>query len=248
MQEYVRYPLVMKHPSHRPAVIRHTVSMSNGGPELAQAFAARGVVGQGPAQPAPEMYPDVIVRSEDDEAYYVSRGYQPAGGADPAGARTVQAAPLPANYQPHEWPKVVDGRVVGDPSAPTGNPNEYPKYLPALDKIALNADHEAMLRAEAAEKEAAAKEAEIDDEIARVRDEDRETREWSKIVPADTDRGLARRSAEKKPRKTYEPNPERLELLRMARDLGLKPFNGWSIEKLRKIVEEATAPKAEAAA
>ncbi|HEV2100237.1 MAG TPA: hypothetical protein VGR45_15110 [Stellaceae bacterium] len=242
MQEYVRYPLVMKHPSHRPAVIRHTVAATNLSPEAAQQFQNR-VGAEQPQQGAgsAELYPDVIVKSEDDEAYYVSRGYVPAGGADPAGARTIQAAPLPANYRPHQWPRAVGDQVVGDPNAPTGDPNEYPKYIAALDAIALNACHEATLRAAAAE-------AEVDAEIERVRDEDKETREWERVVDPKAARSLALRSVERKPRKVAATNPERTELLRMARDLGLKPFNGWSIEKLRAMVEAATAPKAEDAA
>ena len=145
MQTYQRYPLAMRHPSRRQATIRHDVQMANGGPALAQAFAAHGLASTAsPGRPAPDMYPDIVVNSENEEQYQAAQGYVPVGNPSPEGFATIQAAPRPPGYQGGEWPKMIDGKVVGDPNIKPPS-NEYPKYLPALDMIADSAEHEEAL-------------------------------------------------------------------------------------------------------
>jgi len=145
MQTYQRYPMAMRHPSRRQATIRHDVQFANGGPALAQAFAQHGLVSTAaPGAPMPDMYPDIVVNNENEEQYQAAQGYAPVGNPSPEGFATILAAPRPPGYQGGEWPRVVDGKVVGDPNVKLPS-NDYPKYLPSIDAIAQDEDHECAL-------------------------------------------------------------------------------------------------------
>jgi hypothetical protein len=219
MQEYHHYPLAMRHPSRQMATPRHRVDMTGVSPELAQSL--RVAPGASQTEGRPDMYPDVIVQTADEEAYYVSRGYAPAGGANPAGARTIQAAPLPANYRADEWPRTVGGKIVTDPNAKPAT-NEYPKHIQWCDTIVYNEDEERALMASKGN-------------VVSLADVE--------TLPKEP---VPRRRGEAKPRKVYgPPSAEKRELIRMARDLGLKFWPGYPVERLRKMIEEATAPAAE---
>jgi len=117
--EFERYPMWMKHPNHRPAVISDDYE---GG-------ANRGAQYRHHAKPGvPEQFPAVMVNNPDQESYYAARGYVAQGG-DAKSFERAQIAPLPKSYRHHEYPRIVNGLVEQDPNAPEPETNEYPKWV-----------------------------------------------------------------------------------------------------------------------
>jgi len=117
--EYERYPLVLRHPAYKPAR------------KIADAVAAHppeSYFAQ-PEQWEAEKYPQVTVMTPDQEEYYTSKGYAPAGMPNAAAFQTAFASPHVAGRTTSEWPKMVNGVMMQDPNAPVPGPAEYPKYL-----------------------------------------------------------------------------------------------------------------------
>lgn len=111
MSESQRYPLMLHHPNEQPAVISDDQ--------------ARGPMNVGySAKPGQSrMFPPVTVDNADQEAYHVSRGYEPGPSAMPAAV-----AALPENYSYQQYPVMVDGVLVQDPTfVPVDN--QYPKWV-----------------------------------------------------------------------------------------------------------------------
>ena len=97
---YERYPLLMVHPAHLPASIGTPKLDSSGRPVAWEGGTA-------------ERYPPIQVQSPDDEEFYKSRGYEPAGKGDPAAWSRAHANPINIDsYKPVEYPKWVIDREV----------------------------------------------------------------------------------------------------------------------------------------
>lgn len=96
------YPLTMAHPAYQASK-----SVPVPGTER---FAPDGVtIIASDWQGSPEKFPPVTAVNADDEEFYISQGYARAGQSDPAAYATALAAPLPALYEPEEYPKWIDG-------------------------------------------------------------------------------------------------------------------------------------------
>src|SRR6185437_940174 len=117
--DFERYPMWMKHPNHRPAVISDDYAEGHN----------RGAQFKHHAKPGtPEQFPAVMVNNPDQEGYYAARGYVAQGGDKKAFDRS-QIAPIPKGYRHNEYPRIVNGLVEQDPNAPEPETNEYPKYV-----------------------------------------------------------------------------------------------------------------------
>lgn len=93
--EFQQYPLAMKHPQHRPAVLSQDKVNRDG----TISKASPGM---------PESYPDVFVNNKDQELLYASKGYMPNGVSDPkAYMSSVLGADTPFSYDHVEYPKWV---------------------------------------------------------------------------------------------------------------------------------------------
>ena len=117
--DFERYPMWMKHPNHRPAVISDDYAEGHN----------RGAQFKHHAKPGtPEQFPAVMVNNPDQEGYYAARGYVAQGGDKKAFDRS-QIAPIPKGYRHREYPRIVNGLVEQDPNAPEPETNEYPKWV-----------------------------------------------------------------------------------------------------------------------
>src|SRR6185312_8995165 len=117
--DFERYPMWMKHPHHRPAVVSDDY----------EAGANRGAQFKHHAKPGvPEQFPAVMVNNPDQEGYYAAKGYVAQGG-DPKAFERAQIAPIPQGYRHQEYPRIVNGLVQQDPNAPEPETNEYPKWV-----------------------------------------------------------------------------------------------------------------------
>lgn len=99
--DHKEYPKHMKHPQFQPG---------KPGPEVKSPHGFTYHVGGTPIR-----FPDVLVRTPDDEEYHKSLGYEVIGKSDPAAfARAVGAGQIPDQtaYQPLEYPKWVLGKLV----------------------------------------------------------------------------------------------------------------------------------------
>lgn len=93
-EDYQTYPLTMVHPGYTP-------------PKMVKDGIDTRTV-------SPERLAPVTVVNEDDQAYYEAQGYKPAGKIDPSAWVRAQANPPPPDYEPAEYPKWVNGRLVQD--------------------------------------------------------------------------------------------------------------------------------------
>lgn len=110
--EYEKYPMIMTHSGHKLA--RKISDAILGGP---------GAPNNGfgmPEQWEPERFPQISVTNADDEQYYAAKGYKPAGQPNAAAFSTAHASPHVPGRTHSEWPKMIDGKLVQDPNAPSG--------------------------------------------------------------------------------------------------------------------------------
>lgn len=121
--ERIEYPLMMTHPDHVDAV-----------PASTQIIAVDGQFQVLPVPEIKERYPHVFVDDKAHEAMWEKKGYRRVGVFDPGAYERATVAPGPAGG---EWPKMVNGVLCEDPSAPLPPSNEYPKcvYPPGCDPM-----------------------------------------------------------------------------------------------------------------
>ncbi len=142
--QYQRYPMVMKHPGERPAVISQWVW---------DPVPAGGVPTTGrhvPEHGEPARFQPVTVNNADDEEYHAAQGYRPLGGDAQAFTQQVNDNIVnrkPPGYAFSEYPKWVDGVLVQDPGKPQTNFQEYPKWVG--DVLVTSAAQEAAMKLKA---------------------------------------------------------------------------------------------------
>lgn len=108
------YPKVMRHPDYAPAVIE-----KEDGPE-------KGLFRAGGRQISPARYPEITVRTKEDEQKEAARGYRPAGG-----------------YDPEEYERtILEGSVNT-----AGRGAAYPKWKYSPTEMPVIAQHEGEERA-----------------------------------------------------------------------------------------------------
>lgn len=115
--QYQRYPMVMRHPGERAAVI------SQWDEKLKRHVPEHG---------EPAKFQPVTVHNADDEEYHAAQGYRPTGGDAQTFTQQVNdniVNPKPAGYAFNEYPKWVDGVLVQDPAKPVTTFQEYPKWV-----------------------------------------------------------------------------------------------------------------------
>lgn len=127
MTAYQEYPMWLHHPSARAAVVSD--AYANGPPPI----------GYQPPPGKPAQLPPVLVNDQNQEEYYLAKGYQ-RGKVTPRAVEEVRVAPTPSGYEHRDWPRMVDGRLEHDPSQPVEKPGEYPKYvrIAGLEKLVTN--------------------------------------------------------------------------------------------------------------
>lgn len=91
--------------------------------------------------------PDKLVGDEDEMTAAQALGYAPAGTPNRVAFEREHASPFVAGRVTSEYPKMVDGQVVDDPSHYDGR-EEYPKWVG--DKLVHDADEERALLGPAA--------------------------------------------------------------------------------------------------
>lgn len=116
MSSYDEYPLVMIHPAAQVAVITPIHTTSHG----------REVIDY---TSTPARLPPVTVYTADQEAQYEAKGYRRGGVADANAFQASFAAPYKPGDGPSEWPKMVDGKLMQDPSGARPGPVEWPKWV-----------------------------------------------------------------------------------------------------------------------
>lgn len=117
--QHQEYPRWLHHPGEQPAILSDDYA---GGqrPPMSGYQAPGG---------RPRMFPPVMVNNEDQEAYYVSRGYEPGQSTKAAFIAAQEAAQLPSGYRQQDYPMMVDGRLVQDPGLPPPVDTNYPKWV-----------------------------------------------------------------------------------------------------------------------
>jgi len=142
--QYQRYPMVMKHPGERPAVISQWVwdtAPPGGVPTTGRHVPEHG---------EPARFQPVTVHNADDEEYHAAQGYRAPGGDPQAFVQQVNDNIVnrkPSGYAFSEYPKWVDGVLVQDPGKPQTNFQEYPKWVG--DVLVTSAAQEAAMKVKA---------------------------------------------------------------------------------------------------
>lgn len=114
---YQRYPMDMVHPNARQG---RAIAVTEPDPVTGRVVTDY--------HGTPDLFPPVTVHNEDQEEEYFAKGYRPAGSPDGAAYADQKASRAPEGYSPSEFPKMVDGKLVGAP--PGGyHPLEYPKWI-----------------------------------------------------------------------------------------------------------------------
>ena len=118
MPTHQEYPLVMVHPAMKAPEITPVITPD---PTRPGSFLTnyRSTAGQ---------LPPVTVNNADQEAQYEAKGYKRGGLSDANAFQASFAAPYRPGDGPSEWPKMVNGKLMQDPSIPTGA-QEYPKWM-----------------------------------------------------------------------------------------------------------------------
>ena len=126
MPTHQEYPLVMVHPAMKAPEITPIITPD---PTRPGAFLTnyRSTAGQ--------LAP-VTVYNADQEAQYEAKGYKRGGASDANAFQASFAAPYRPGAELSEWPKMIDGKLVQDPSIARG-PVEYPKWVGPDDKRVL---------------------------------------------------------------------------------------------------------------
>src|SRR3984957_18868557 len=118
MPTHQEYPLVMVHPAMQAPVITPVIT-----PDPTRPGSFLTNYRSTPGQLAP-----VTVNNADQEAQYEAKGYKRGGISDANAFQASFAAPYRPGADGSEWPKMVDGKLVQDPSLAKG-PQEYPKWM-----------------------------------------------------------------------------------------------------------------------
>lgn len=111
------YPLMMNHPKYKPGVPMMAATLNGANQVITPEIPAI----------APE-FPPMIVNNEDEESAAAEKGYARPGRSDPDAAHAAISSPYDPTRVKSEYPKMVDGRMVEDPSTPSGV-QEYPKWV-----------------------------------------------------------------------------------------------------------------------
>lgn len=117
--EYAEYPLMMRHPEHVDAVPDEMAAEKDDKGQV-RTFVIKGT---------PARMPDVQVSTADDEAAWGKKGYRRMGVADPVAVEQARCSPHVPGRVTNEYPKMVDGVLVQDPSLSASGPVEFPKWL-----------------------------------------------------------------------------------------------------------------------
>lgn len=65
---------------------------------------------------APEGQEDAMAKTDAEEKSLIERGFKRAGAGDAEAVQRAHAAPYDPAFVSHEWPKMVDGKLIEDPS------------------------------------------------------------------------------------------------------------------------------------
>ena len=208
---YQRYPLQMRHPSFRPAV-------------MSDSDARTGEHGQA------AMWPPVVVNNEDQEEYYISRGYT---APDHAGAReaflTERSARRPNGFREREYPRWENGRLIPDPDAEIDD-KTWPMWVkpPKGERRIVKdpTEYAAVMGhpygEEAGEEPVAVASAPAGVDAAELA----EFRAWKAA------------QAERRAKETADG--ERAELIAMADEFGIAIDKRWSTKRIKDTLEKAT--------
>ncbi len=205
MPEYIRYPLWMHHPHEQAAILSDDYGSQHG---------TRPPLGYGAPPGRARRFPPVMAKNADQEAYHAAQGYEPGESSKEA----FERAPPPLGLQQQEYPKIVNGLVVQDPSAPPPVDTQYPKWVDLPDgsqKLVNNVAEERALIGEPPEPEWTEAEREFLDALNEAqREQDTAGTEG--------------------------------DLLPLALSLGIKADKRWGDRRLREAIDEiekATAPQ-----
>lgn len=92
MSSFKQYPMAMKHPGHKPAVISQD--------QIVNGRYVKSAAG------SPEKFPPVFVNNEDQEQQYAALGYVPNGVSDPeAYRRAMTGNDEPVNHKHRDYPR-----------------------------------------------------------------------------------------------------------------------------------------------
>lgn len=137
MAQYQPYPKFLYHPNAQPAVVSDDLHWTGSG---------LPPIGWSATPGRAASFPPVQVNNEDQEAYYVSRGYNPGSAGDLKAWESAVVAPKPPGFVQRQYPYFDDrGRIVEDPHKPEPPDPNYPKWIDMPDGtqvIARNAAHE----------------------------------------------------------------------------------------------------------
>jgi hypothetical protein len=155
-----KFPMVMRHPAERPAVVSNDRQVGPDGREV--------WVNSPPG--APIMYGPVTVLNEHQEELHQSKGYR--GHGDPAAIERHERAPTPPGYVYAEYPRLLeDGSIDEGPDAPAPPDNFYPYYVRMdgwePERVEDREEHQALLKRRGVE-EPPPVEAKLDDRDAKI--------------------------------------------------------------------------------
>lgn len=149
-QTFHEYPKAMVHPHYRKAASTPVLGSGRIDP-------VTGRESRPDMQGTPERFPPVLVNNQEQEEMHAAQGYTPAGTMDAKAFARGVAAPVPASYQPAEYPKWVVGVLVNtaEEEALMVAPASSDAPAPAGGQVgALNRAHTEALQRDPAEDEA----------------------------------------------------------------------------------------------
>ncbi len=130
---YHEYPMMMEHPEYEPEVKSYVEGKT----------AADGTFTTWTVPGVPGKFHPKQANTPEEADEFRALGYVSGGFADVRAYERAQAKINP-DYDPKEWPKMIDGVMMKDPDTPMNLETEYPKWVG--DIVVNNPTEEAVAR------------------------------------------------------------------------------------------------------
>lgn len=115
--DYAEYPVMLSHPGHVDAIPDDfDIKKDTNG-----AIISTRIPG------SPEKFPPQMAKDEAGEKVLEAKGYKRIGKADADASERAQASPFDPGFDPKEFPKMVDGKIV-DPHNTMAH-DRYPMWI-----------------------------------------------------------------------------------------------------------------------
>lgn len=216
---YHEYPMMMEHPEYEPEI----KSYVEGKTAEDGTFKTWTVPGN------PGKYPPKQANTPEEADEFRALGYVSGGFADVRAYERAQAKINP-DYDPKEWPKMINGVLMKDPDTPINVETQYPKWVAGQIANSFAEEEQIIRHPDNVAARKAALEARIPKVVIKEESDSEEYAEflaWKAAKAADTGPTLA------------DAVQERARLVADAEELGIVVDKRWSEKTLREKIEMA---------